>query len=91
MNVSQFPHDCHELVLKVGILSQRQPGGRWDHRKWKLRFANESDTQGSIRVPYGVLVDHVLVPGFIVSDRGLEFELSPIEYGMEPVGRRRRR
>jgi hypothetical protein len=81
MNVSQFPHDAHDLIMKLGILSQRQPNGRWDRRKWKLGLANESDTQGSIRVPYGVLVDHVSVPGFEISDRGLEFELSPIEYG----------
>eukprot|EP00534_Pseudo-nitzschia_fraudulenta_P009519 CAMPEP_0201151214 /NCGR_PEP_ID=MMETSP0851-20130426/12181_1 /ASSEMBLY_ACC=CAM_ASM_000631 /TAXON_ID=183588 /ORGANISM="Pseudo-nitzschia fraudulenta, Strain WWA7" /LENGTH=526 /DNA_ID=CAMNT_0047428023 /DNA_START=255 /DNA_END=1835 /DNA_ORIENTATION=- len=81
MNVSQFPHDSHDLVLKLGILAQRQPGGRWDRRKWKLGLANESDTQGSVRVPFGVLVDHVAVPGFQISDRGLEFELSPIDYG----------
>ena len=82
MNVSQFPHDSHDLVLKLGILSQRQPGGRWDRRKWKLGLANESDTQKSVRVPFGVLVDHVSVPGFHVSDRGLEFELAPIDYGI---------
>jgi len=81
MNVAQFPHDSHDLVLKLGILSQRQPEGRWDRRKWKLGLANESDTQGSVRVPFGVLVDHVAVPGFRISDRGLEFELAPIEFG----------
>mmetsp|Transcript_4108 Transcript_4108/g.9789 ORF Transcript_4108/g.9789 Transcript_4108/m.9789 type:complete len:498 (-) Transcript_4108:186-1679(-) len=81
MNVSQFPHDSHDLVLKLGILAQRQPGGRWDRRKWKLGLANESDTQGSVRFPFGVLVDHVRVPGFQISDRGLEFELAPLDYG----------
>ena len=86
MNVAQFPHDTHDLIMKLGILSQRQPNGRWDRRKWKLGLANESDTQGSIRVPYGVLVDHVAVPGFQISDRGLEFELSPIEYGNSKTG-----
>jgi len=81
MNVAQFPHDSHDLILKLGILSQRQPGGRWDRRKWKLGLATESDTQGTVRVPFGVLVDHVAVPGFRISDRGLEFELAPIEHG----------
>jgi hypothetical protein len=81
MNVSQFPHDSHDLVLKLGILAQRQKGGKWDRRKWKLGLANESDTQGSVRIPFGVLVDHVAVPGFQISDRGLEFELEPIDYG----------
>jgi hypothetical protein len=81
MNVCQFPHDSHDLVLKLGILAQRQKGDTWDRRKWKLGLANDSDTQGSIRVPFGVLVDHVAVPGFQISDRGLEFELEPIDYG----------
>ena len=55
MNVSQFPHDSLDLIIKLGILHQRQPGGKWDRRKWKLGLATESDTRGSIRVPYGLL------------------------------------
>ena len=81
MNVSQFPHDSHDLVIKLGILSQRQSGARWDRNKWKLGLASESDTQGSVRIPFGVLVDHVRVPGFQISERGLEFELAPLDYG----------
>ena len=81
MNVSQFPHDSHDLVIKLGILAQRQSGARWDRRKWKLGLASESDTQGSVRIPFGVLVDHVRVPGFQISERGLEFELAPLDYG----------
>lgn len=76
-----FPHDEHNLVLKLGILSQRQPGGRWDRRKWKLALANESDTQGTIRVPYGLLVDHVKIPEFHYDETGLEFELMPLKHG----------
>ena len=29
MRVNEFPHDAHNLSLKLGILSQRQHGGRW--------------------------------------------------------------
>ena len=86
MNVCQFPHDSHNLVLKLGILAQRQKGDKWDRRKWKLGLANDSDTQGSVRVPFGVLVDHVAVPGFQISDRGLEFELEPLDYGSSAAG-----
>lgn len=79
--VDQFPHDEHDLCIKLGILSQRQPGGRWDRRKWKLGLANESDTQGGIRVPYGLLVDDVKIPEFYYDDDGLIFELEALEHG----------
>mmetsp|Transcript_11374 Transcript_11374/g.24635 ORF Transcript_11374/g.24635 Transcript_11374/m.24635 type:complete len:480 (+) Transcript_11374:105-1544(+) len=81
ISVKDFPHDEHNLVLKLGILSQRQPGGRWDRRKWKLALANESDTQGTIRVPYGLLVDNVKIPEFHYDENGLEFELIPLKHG----------
>lgn len=80
MRVNEFPHDTHDLALKIGILSQRQPGGRWDRRKWNLALAHESDTQGSIRVPYGLLVDHVKIPEFTAKSE-LNFELSELKHG----------
>lgn len=80
MKVNEFPHDTHNLSLKLGILSQRQPGGRWDRRKWMLGLANESDTQGSIRIPYGLIVDHVKIPEFEAKS-GLDFELSELKHG----------
>lgn len=80
MSVTQYPHDKHDLCLKLGILSQRQLGGRWDRRKWKLALANESDTQGSIRVPYGLLVDKQ-IPGFHYDKDGLQFNLVKLEHG----------
>ena len=80
MSVTQYPHDKYDLCLKLGILSQRQPGGRWDRRKWKLALANESDTQGSIRVPYGLLVDKQ-IPEFHYDKDGLQFNLVKLEHG----------
>jgi len=81
ISVYQFPHDEHDLVLKLGVLSHRQPGGMWDRRKWRLGLANSGDTQGSIRIPYGVLVDQVKIPGFYTDKDGLNFELVPLEHG----------
>jgi len=81
MNVSEFPHDTHKLSLKLGILSGRQPGGRWDRRKWRLGLANEGDTAGSIRIPFGLLVDHVKIPEFEADKAGLDFSLSELKHG----------
>ncbi|KAL7540713.1 hypothetical protein ACHAXR_010317 [Thalassiosira sp. AJA248-18] len=81
MRVQEFPHDAHNLTLKLGILSQRQPGGRWDRRRWKLALANEGDTQGSIRVPYGLIVDPVKIPEFEADKLGLQFGLSELKHG----------
>mmetsp|Transcript_21711 Transcript_21711/g.37280 ORF Transcript_21711/g.37280 Transcript_21711/m.37280 type:complete len:458 (-) Transcript_21711:1764-3137(-) len=80
ISVKDFPHDEHDLCLKLGIISQRHRGGRWDKRKWKIGLANESDTQGTIRIPYGVLVDDVKIPEFYY-DEDLNFELSELNHG----------
>jgi len=82
MTVYNFPHDKHNLTLKLGILSQRQRGGRWDSRKYKLALADESDTKGSIRIPYGLVVDNMKIPGFETdSFSGLDFSLSELQHG----------
>ena len=44
-------------------------------------MANESDTQGSIRIPYGLLVDQVKIPEFYHDKDGLNFELDPLTHG----------
>jgi len=85
--VDKFPHDEHEISLKLGILAQRQAGGKFDRSKWALSLATEADSQRSIRIPHGLLVDHVKVPGFSYdSDRGLTFELSPLSFGPKAFG-----
>ena len=81
MTVYNFPHDKHNLTLKLGILSQRQRGGRWDSRKYKLALADESDTKGSIRIPYGLVVDNMKIPGFETGASGLDFSLSELQHG----------
>lgn len=81
-NVANFPHDSHNLVLKFGILKDRRAGKRWDRNIWKLGLATEDDTQGSIRVPEGLLVEHVRVPEFSYDvARGLDFEFVPLNFG----------
>ena len=85
MSVCDFPHDTHRLSIQLGILSQRHPGGRWDRRKWKLALANESDTQGSIRIPHGLLVNHVKIPEFQYdTQKELDFDLLPLNHGSIP-------
>lgn len=86
MNVRDFPHDQHNLCLKLGILTGREKGGRWDKNVWKLALANESDTQGSIRVPYGLLVNNTTVRAFHYDDeRGLDFQLRPLHFGVAAI------
>ena len=80
MRVEQFPHDEHELVLKLGILANRRRGQRWDKRKWRLALATAKDSQGTTRVPHGLLVDHVSIPDF-KCQRDLQFEFSPMPMG----------
>ena len=79
-----FPHDEHDLVLKLGIMKHRQPGRRWDRRKWRLGLATKQDSQHTIRIPHGLVVDHVQVPEFSFDHtRDLSFEIIPLKYGPE--------
>ena len=63
MSVKDFPHDSHSIKLKLGILAHRKKGHRWDYTIHKLALANESDSQGSTHIPYGLVVDHCHVRG----------------------------
>ena len=83
MNVGEFPHDEHELVLRLGILKHRQKRKRWDKQKWKLDLATRDDTEDTILTPFGCIVDHVKVPGFKHGDKGLEFDFLPLQFGAE--------
>lgn len=83
LRVQHFPHDSHDLVLRLGILKHRQNRKRWDRRKWTIGLATADDTQDTIRVPHGLVVDHVLVPGFSYRKGALKFEIVPMEFGGE--------
>jgi hypothetical protein len=84
MHVSDFPHDSHDLVLRLGILKHRQPRKRWDKARWKLDLASKEDSQGTIEIPHGTIVNHVKVPGFSYEpEEGLQFEFLPIEFGQQ--------
>lgn len=84
IRVSQFPHDKHELVLKLGIMKHRQADKRWDKAKWKLGLATAQDSQRTIRIPHGLVVDHVKIPEFSFDrSQGLVFEILPLLYGAE--------
>lgn len=80
--VDDFPHDEHDITLKLGILSHRCPGSQWDRNKWKLGLATAADTDGTTRVPHGLVVDHVSIPEFQYRKyEGLSFSLAPLNYG----------
>jgi hypothetical protein len=81
LQVSNFPHDEHHLIMRFGILKHRQRNKRWDRTRWKLALATLSDTTDTIRTSHGLIVDHVKVPGFSHVG-GLEFEFVPLCYGM---------
>ena len=81
MSVKDFPHDSHLIKLKLGILAHRKKGHRWDYRIHKLALANESDSQGSTHIPFGLVVDHCHVPDFGFEASDLQFEFLPLTYG----------
>lgn len=81
MSVKDFPHDTHQIKLKVGILAHRGRGGRWDHNTYRLALATEADSQGSTRIPYGLVVDHCHVPDFGFDPADLHFRFLPLTYG----------
>lgn len=78
--LDNFPHDDHDIVLRLAILAHRKPGAHWDRRVWQLGLATENDSQGCTRVPYGLVVEQVSVPEFR-HDHHLQFELEPLFHG----------
>ncbi|CAB9499456.1 expressed unknown protein [Seminavis robusta] len=83
LHVANFPHDSHDLILRLGVLKHRQNRKRWDRRRWKLALASAEDTQDTIRIPHGLVVDHVRVPGFAHNKKILQFNVVPMEFGGE--------
>lgn len=80
--VEDFPHDEHEISLRLAILAHRQPGSQWDRRVWKLALATADDSQGSVRVPHGLVVDQVSIPEFRFNkSQGLSFDFIPLDHG----------
>lgn len=83
-NVENFPHDEHDLCLKLGVLSRRQQGARFDRAAYRLDLATEEDTQGTTRRPEGLIVDHARVPDFSHNKHvGLRFSIEPLSVGLE--------
>jgi hypothetical protein len=82
LRVDQFPHDSHDIHLKLAILSNRGRGKTWDRRFWKLGLATAEDTQHTTRIPHGLIVDQVNIPGFRHNrERGLNFEFRQLDHG----------
>jgi hypothetical protein len=82
VRVEDFPHDLHRVQLRLAVLSQRSRGRQWDATRWKLSLATEEDSHFSTRVPHGLIVDQVKIPGFAFHrERGLHFEFLPLHHG----------
>jgi len=81
MTVEQFPHDKHNLKLKIGVLAHRGPGARWDRNVYRLGLATDTDSQGSTKVSYGLVVKHVTIPDFYYNAGDLSFTFLPLEHG----------
>jgi hypothetical protein len=84
LTVENFPHDRHDINLKLAILAHRGKGRQWDRDVWKLGLATESDSQGSTQVPYGLLVSQVRIPEFQYNRQGVSFRIMPLDHG--PTG-----
>lgn len=81
MRVDKFPHDEHEITIQLGIVADRHYNRRWDCRIWKLALATEADSQGSTRIPHGLLIDNASIPDFIRSSEELIFEFVSSQFG----------
>jgi len=81
LSVKDFPHDRHQIKIKLGILAHRGRGARWDHYIYKLDLAGPEDSKGSTRVPHGLVVDHCHVPDFGFDKSDLRFEFMPLMFG----------
>jgi len=91
LRVDKFPHDEHDLLIKLGIMTQRRSGEKWDRNRWRLDLANEFDSQRATRIPHGVIVDHVTIPEFHYDkEQGLEFNFVPLAYGADDTSQSRR-
>mmetsp|Transcript_672 Transcript_672/g.843 ORF Transcript_672/g.843 Transcript_672/m.843 type:complete len:448 (+) Transcript_672:171-1514(+) len=85
--LDKFPHDHHDISLKLGILAHRMPGGHWDRKNWELTLATEADSRGSTRVPYGLCVDSLRIPEFMHDNvKGLTFGFPPLNHGPGGIG-----
>jgi hypothetical protein len=79
--VDQFPHDQHGLQVKIGILANRGPRGRWDKAIYKIALATQDDSQGSTKDAHGQIVEHVTVPDFTYDADELSFAFVPLMFG----------
>eukprot|EP00977_Amphora_coffeiformis_P018624 scaffold6611_cov150-Amphora_coffeaeformis.AAC.5 len=79
-NVANFPHDEHEICLKLAVLANRKADARWDRRVWQLGLATEKDSMGCVRVPHGLIVGDLSIPEF-THDNDLKFNFGSLDIG----------
>ena len=79
-NVANFPHDEHEICLKLAVLANRKADARWDRQLWQLGLATEKDSMGCVRVPHGLIVGDLNIPEF-KHDNDLKFHFESLDIG----------
>ena len=81
MRVDNFPHNEHEITIKLGAVADMHHNRRWCCRAWKLALVTEVDSQGSTRIPHRLLIDNASIPGFIRSSEELMLKFSSSQFG----------
>lgn len=82
LSVKNFPHDVHLIHVNLGILAHRGKGARWDYMQHRLELANEYDSQGTTRIPHGLVVDHCHIPDYGFDADELDFQFRPLMHGI---------
>lgn len=85
-DVHNFPHDEHDICLKLAVLAHRKVDSRWDRRYWQLGLATESDSMGCVRVPHGLLAGELSIPEF-EHEPDLKFDFDALDIGPVSVFR----
>jgi hypothetical protein len=85
-SVEAFPHDRHDITLKLAILAHRGKNRQWDRDVWKLALATNHDAQGSTQVPHGLVVSQVKVPEFHLNKEALQFNVVRMQHGFQGSG-----
>jgi len=72
---------CWESLVHSYLPYFIYSGQRWDQSIYKLALATEEDSQGSTRIPYGLIVEYCTIPDFTYEPNELSFAFVPLLFG----------
>lgn len=84
LDVHNFPHDSHNICLKLAVLAHRKAESKWDRRYWHLGLATKKDSMGCVRIPHGLLAGELNIPEFS-HERDLQFGFDAMDIGPNGV------